>query len=389
MRLKVLHVLPSLDPMMGGVCQAVRNIIKYTSNSFFINEVLCLDDPSASYLENSQFKIHAIGTGKTAWNYNSYMKHWLSSYLSDYDRIIVHGLWQYLSHSVYRAWRRFGSKETKLYVMPHGMLDPYFQKAKGRKIKALRNEIFWKFIEGPLINNSSGVLFTCETEKILAAMSFNPYTPSEEIIVGLGVEVPPKFEPYMSEDFFEKCKAARGTKYLLFLSRIHAKKGVDLLINSYLKLTEIMPELPILVVAGPGLETDFGKQMIALARGNKNIIFTGMLEGSSKWGAFYNCDAFILPSHQENFGIAIVEAMACGKPVLISDQVNIFREIKSCFAGLICKDNQEGVFVMIKEWLNLSELSKRELGDNAISCYNKIYSEKEVSKKFIDILSTH
>jgi hypothetical protein len=77
-----------------------------------------------------------------------------------------------------------------------------------------------------------------------------------------------------------------------------------------------------------------------------------MLSGAAKWGALYGCEAFVLPSHQENFGIAVVEALACGKPVLISDQVNIWREIVEDGAGLVEGDTEEGVEKLLRNFLS-------------------------------------
>jgi glycosyltransferase involved in cell wall biosynthesis len=113
---------------------------------------------------------------------------------------------------------------------------------------------------------------------------------------------------------------------LLYLGRIHPKKGVDDLLKAFRRTRKEMPNVPDLVIAGPGLESKFGKAMWKLA-GNDPVYFPGMLEGPAKWGAFQGCEAFVLPSHQENFGIAVVEAMACKRAVLITNKVNIHREV--------------------------------------------------------------
>ena len=104
------------------------------------------------------------------------------------------------------------------------------------------------------------------------------------------------------------------------------------------------------------------------------ISFVGMLSGDRKWGALYGCEAFVLPSHQENFGIAVVEALACGKPVLISNQVNIWKEVDKEGAGLISADEEAGVEGLIKNWLSLNELAKLEMRKKAILCYEKNFT---------------
>jgi glycosyltransferase involved in cell wall biosynthesis len=78
-----------------------------------------------------------------------------------------------------------------------------------------------------------------------------------------------------------------------------------------------------------------------------------MLQGDMKWGAFYASEAFVLPSHQENFGIAVAEALGCGLPVLISDKVNIWREVEDDAAGLTGPDTREGTEATLRRWLAL------------------------------------
>jgi glycosyltransferase involved in cell wall biosynthesis len=386
----ILHVLPTLDPKAGGLSQAVRNMIYYSSTPELQHEVLCLDPADASYLYEDTFKIHALGRGKTAWNYHANIGFWLNRNIQRYSNILVHGLWQYQSFAVYKAWKKINSLKINLLVMPHGMLDPYFQKAEGRKLKAIRNLFFWRFTERQLVNSADGLLFTCETEKILARENFKPYHPKKEHIVGLGIQKPPSFKMEMGMQFFKLCPGATGTPYFLFLGRIHQKKGVDLLINAYQELQKLNKNLPVLVIAGPGLDTPYGKELQQMAEGSSSIVFCGMLEGLAKWGAFYNCEAFVLPSHQENFGIAVVEALACGKPVLISNQVNIYREIEDSGAGIIGYDHLEGVVELLQQWLNLNAEEKQAMGFNASRCYEKYYSESSAGKVLCQTLkNTH
>lgn len=267
--------------------------------------------------------------------------------------------------------------------MPHGMLDPYFQKAKSRRLKAFRNWIFWKLIEHKVINGVDGVMFTCEQELLLARETFRPYKPKAEINIGYGIQLPPKFDDKYKSSFLRKCPGLTGKSYLLYLSRIHSKKGVDILIKAYLRIKAENGFIPDLVIAGPGLNTTFGKSLQELAK-NQTIHFPGMLEGDAKWGAFYGCEAFILPSHQENFGIAVVEAMACGKPVLVSNQVNIWREIKKAQAGLVYGDTKEGVYSMLNYWIKESEDKKNEMGNNALDVFKQNYAVEKAAIKMID-----
>ncbi len=145
---------------------------------------------------------------------------------------IVHGLWLYHGFAARKALKKIRNnsialnilKSPKLFVMPHGMLDPYFQKPAGRQLKAFRNWIYWKLIEEKLINSTEALLFTCNEERGLASKSFLPYTPKRQIVVGLGVEKPPPYDATMRSSFLVKCPEIINEPYLLFLSRIHEKK---------------------------------------------------------------------------------------------------------------------------------------------------------------------
>jgi glycosyltransferase involved in cell wall biosynthesis len=109
-----------------------------------------------------------------------------------------------------------------------------------------------------------------------------------------------------------------------------------------------------------------------------------MLQGDAKWGALYGCDAFVLPSHQENFGIAVVEALACDRPVLISNQVNIWREIESARGGLIADDTPEGCVKLLSQWLQMSAEQKSELHPR--DCYRKHFEVRGATETFANAL---
>lgn len=382
-RINILHVVPTLNPASGGVSQAVRNMIRYVNEVHIGHEVLCLDGPNADYLHSLHFKVHALGNGKTAWNYHAQLIPWLREHLNDYHCVISHGLWQYQSYALRNVLKNH--PHIQLYLMPHGMLDPYFQRAGHRRLKAIRNYFIWHLVEQRLVSMTDAVLFTCEQERVLAREPFSRYQPSDEYVIGLGVGLPPKLSTLKAGKI--KSFIPEITKgYLLFLGRIDFKKGVDLLIHAYLKLKKEGLKLPQLVIAGPGLEGDFGKSVVKLASADQDILFPGMLTGDRKWMILYGCEAFILPSHQENFGIAVAEALACGKPVLISDQVNIWREIEMANAGLVAPDNLTGTEHLLTGWVNTTTTEKTQYSLNAKACYRQHYAENIAREIFLDFL---
>jgi glycosyltransferase involved in cell wall biosynthesis len=394
----ILHVIASMDPEKGGVSKAVRLIITGLEKHGIHSEVVTLDPPDNDFCSDDSFTVFTLGPQKTSWQYSKKLIPWLVDNFQNYDAVILHGLWLYNSYAlgkVFSAAKKkplsYGKGENKFpkfFVMPHGMLDPYFQKAARRKFKAIRNLAYWKLIERKTVNISDGLLFTCEQEKLLARHSFRPYSPKLEIIVGLGVEELPPYTSAMQLAFSEKLELPLKTPYLLFLGRINEKKGVDILIEAYTDICEGITSIPALVIAGPELESPFGRKIKKIVLGNdtlKNkIYFTGMLSGDAKWGAFYGSDAFILPSHQENFGIAVVEALACGKPVLISNQVNIWREIQESGGGIIGNDTKECIIKILQDWHILSDIEKTKMNLNARRTFENHFSGDVFAKKILE-----
>jgi glycosyltransferase involved in cell wall biosynthesis len=397
--MKLLSVIGSMNPISGGPCQGIRNNIPFWIEGGIEPTVVSLDNPSELFVKNDG--IIGLGSSNNKWSYTKELKPWLEEHLLEYDVVLVHGLWLYNSYAVYKAIKKLktgsfkkGNKVPKYFIMPHGMLDPYFQKTKERKWKSIRNSIYWNIIEKKAISEADGLLFTCEEEMQLASSTFKNYQPKTTFNVGYGINEPPNYKVQFKTEFENICSDIVNKRYFLFLSRIHSKKGVDILLYAYLKFVNEHIEnnliFPKLVIAGPGMDTDYGKSILNIVNSDQilknNVFFPGMIQGDAKWGALYGCEAFILPSHQENFGIAVVEAMACSKPVLISNKVNIWREIENENAGIIEDDTLDGLNQIFNKWAMLSSSEIVNIGKNGFKAYQKNFSAKASSKKFVEVL---
>ena len=111
-----------------------------------------------------------------------------------------------------------------------------------------------------------------------------------------------------------------------------------------------------------------------------------MLSGNAKWGGFYGCKGFILPSHQENFVISVVEALACGRPVLISDKINIWHEIVESGAGLVENDTPEGTKKLLESFIQLSVNEIKTMSEKARNCFMNNFSISNTAKRFCHLL---
>jgi glycosyltransferase involved in cell wall biosynthesis len=379
--MKYLHVIASMDPRTGGPCQGVRNLAASALKRGNTLEVVCLDDPASNYLTCESLVVHALGKRRGAWGYHPALRPWLEANLPRFDAAILNGLWLYPGYALSQLALR--SNMPPYFVFPHGMLDPWFQQSPERRWKAMRNWCYWKLIEQHVVRRAAALLFTCAEEMRLARGTFRPYQPRRQVNVGYGVSEPPEFNERMVDAFAQDCPGLNGRPYFIFLGRIDPKKGVDLLIQAYAtvygngKVPASRSSVgghavtPALVIAGPGLETEYGRQLQQLAaklcpptpnsQTRPAVFWPGMLIGDAKWGALYRANAFVLPSHQENFGIAVVEALACMTPVLISNQINIWREIETDRAGLVADDTLAGMRQLFQRWENLSREEKKAM----------------------------
>jgi glycosyltransferase involved in cell wall biosynthesis len=380
-----------MDPRGGGVCQTIRYYAMPFLEQGHDVEVVCLDDPKSEYLASDTLRIHALGRGRGAWNFHPALLPWFKANLTKYDAVVMNGLWQYQCYALWKATRR--NQMPPYYIFPHGMLDPWFQKLTVRPIKSVRNWLAWKIFQHRVIRRANALLFTCEEERRLARLPFQPYWPQREAVVGLGLPQPPAYQPAMRNAFLEKCPGLEEQPYLLFLGRIHEKKGVDALIKAYAALHQspVRSAVPKLVIAGPGRETEYGRKMLRWAEElcpAGSVYWPGMLSGDAKWGALYGCEASVLPSHQENFGISVVETLACGRPVLISDQVNIWREIEGAGAALVKPDTVAGTTDLLADWINLPAATKAAMADQARPCYQNFFSIESAAGKLMAAINS-
>lgn len=378
--MKILHVIPSLDPGDGGPVEAVRQLSMVSCDAGHLSEVACLDPLGAPWLEDLSLKVHTLGPGLSGYRYAKGFVTWLRAHASAYDHVVVHGLWQYTGFGTWLALRGTG---TPYSVYTHGMLDPWFKRTY--PLKHLKKWIYWPWAEYRVLRDAQAVLFTCEEERIQARGSFWLYH-CNEVVVNFGTTTPPGDPRAQKQAFLARFPELRGKRLLLYLGRIHPKKGCDLLIEAFASVTRD-PALH-LVMAGPdqvGWQAQLERQTRQLGI-EPSITWTGRLSGEVKWGALRAAEAFVLPSHQENFAIAVVEAMACGVPVLISNKVNIWREILADGAGLVADDSLEGTVQLLSQWLTTTQARKHTIQQNTRHSFAKRFEIHQAARSLLSNL---
>jgi glycosyltransferase involved in cell wall biosynthesis len=380
--MKVLHAIQSADPVGGGPIEVILQLAA-AGDGHSNHCVVSLDAPDAAFLRDFPAPIHALGPAGLL-GYSPRLIPWLRQHAHEYRAVVVHGLWRYISVGSWRALRDMG---VPYFVFPHGMLDPWFKQRY--PVKHMKKSFFWPWTEYRLLRDARAVVFTCEDEMQRANRSFAPYQCNPEIVV-LGIHRPPTDADRQREAFFTAFPELRGKRMLLFLSRIHPKKGCDQLIQAFSRI--VSRDLNVqLVIAGPdqtGWVAKLKSDATVAGVGNR-VTWTGMINGDVKWGAYRAAEAFVLPTHHENFGIVVAEALACGLPVLISDQVQIWREIDASRAGYVEPDDLPGTQRLLERWLSTPEGEWAEIGRRAVECYEQKFQVGGYATRFMELVDAY
>jgi len=385
--LKILRVISSVNPAAGGPINGLINSTRELIKKGHCVEVLSLDDPLSPWVNDFDFPVISFKSSLGVYSYSQDFYKWLKENVSQYDVVIVHGLWQFHSYAAAKACKL---NSVPFVTFTHGMLDPWFN--EGNRLKTIKKKVYWSIFERHVINNSSAVLFTSEEEKTLARQSFSPYNPIERV-VAYGSPLPIVEFNVVKKNFLDRFEALKNKRFAVFLSRIHEKKGIDLLIAALGKLKNL-PDDFMLAIAGPdsnGLKAKLTKQIETLGL-TERVVWLGMLKGDIKWGAYHAADVFVLPSHQENFGIVVAEALSTATPVLITNKVNIWREIDAVGAGFVENDDVDGIKTLLERWLSLTDADKQAMSKNAALCYENNFSiesaVQDLEKVLLEVVET-
>jgi glycosyltransferase involved in cell wall biosynthesis len=379
--MKLLRVIATLDPTHGGPAAGLRAITPELARLGHRTTFVSLDSPVHANRFAVNAPVHALGPARGGYAYSARLEPWLREHHTEYDAVFVHGLWQHHGRAVHAALR---GTQTPYFVFPHGMLDPWFRRAY--PIKHVKKWFYWQLCEQHVLREAAAVLFTCDEERRLARLSFVPYECTERV-VSYGTAAPETDADGQRASWREFLPQLADRPFWLFLGRIHPKKGVDVLLHAYGQHVAAFPgRPPALVLAGPCPDSAYRdglERIIQQLPEGGQVVWAGMLEGSRKWGALRSAEVFVLPSHQENFGIAVVEALAVGTPVLISRKVNIWEEIESEGAGFADADDPAGTLRLLNRWRATPLANRDEMSRAATKLFNNRYVISRVAQSLI------
>jgi len=379
--MKILHVIASCDPKTGGPVEGIKQFNKIYKKLNIKANIVTNDDPNENFLKKKDLP-KVIATGpipniyKLLNNFNPKLYYWLNQNIKNYDYVIIDGIWQFHNYAVYKNAMKFN---IPYFVFPHGMLDPWFN--ENYFFKKIKKIIYWHFIQHRILTNAKKVLFTTKLESDLAKKSFKPYKINQTVL-GYGIQGNP-FLKSRENLFFKKYKILKDKKILLYLGRITEKKGLDLLISAFSQVRE--PEMHLVIVGNN--DNQYAKKMNYLINNlkiTKFVTWTGPLYNKLKWDAYKTASLFCLSSHQENFGISIIEALSSGTPVLITNKINIYKILQKYSCGFINNDDLDGTIKSLNEW---KKNKRKNLYKKSIHCFNQNFKIENVVKKLINILN--
>lgn len=335
--MNILHVIPYMHPSAGGPPVVVENIVRELNRLGHRSRIIstsayCRND-EAQLLDrlNELAPTIFLTRADVLPVFNRSGRSNIGVHVREADIVHVHTLWTPLNIAARHACLRM---DRPYVLMPHGMLDPY-----SLSIGRLKKLVYLRAFEGRNIAAAQRMVYTTPEEEQLASLAGLSLPKGE--LVPLGADASCVSKQTLRSQFFAQFPHATGRRVLLFLGRLHHKKGLDRILNSLPSLRLAIPDV-LLVIAGDG-EADYERQLRQLVGAmnlDDHVLFAGRLDGQSKWASFAASELFLLPSRQENFAITVAEAMQMGVPVIITDKVNTWPYVKEAGAGRVLSEEQ-------------------------------------------------
>jgi len=379
--MKILHLI-GFYPEIGGPFSVVKELLMKLSQKGINIKVLSpipknYDKKKLNFVKDLPFEVEYVEEQLPRFimpsfslKFNKRIKE-LSKY---FDLIHLAGIFDFYSIPVV-------SMDLKFIYSSHGtfMKEAY----KMMKLKKMKKDFYMNIIGKKILKKANRIHLLTQEERE-HFLEFYPEFENKIRVVPNGLDLS-QYEVSLSKsDLINKYPNLKDKKIILFLSRINWIKGLDILIPAFAKLYEENKNYHLLIVGkddGDGYENKV-RQWVDDYKLSYAVTFTGLLTGKDKLMAFYGSDIFVLPSYSENFGVAVVEAMACGIPIVVSDKVGISREIKQYNAGTIVKTDIDDVYNGIKNVFQNLDKAK-EMALNGKKMVHNLYDINKVADKMI------
>jgi glycosyltransferase involved in cell wall biosynthesis len=382
--MKVLHVIPSLAPSDGGPSFAMPLIARGLQRAGVeIDVVTTAGDEEAALINGDLTQpVKREGVGyfyfrrqTEFYKVSRPMTRWLARHIRDYDLVHIHALFSY---AAYTASNLAIKNRVPYVVRPLGVLNRWGMENRRRLLKQLS----FRLIEQRILSNAAVIHYTSRQEKLEAEQSG---VTTAAVVIPLGIDTSAVQNGAASAQFYKRLRIAEGREMILFLSRLDPKKGLDILLRAFAEVHSQRPA-SLLVVAGDG-EGEFVAELKELAAElgiAEHVVWTGFLDGADKLSALAAASVFALPSYSENFGLALVEAMASGVACVVSDQVGIAHDVEEMEAGAVVPCEAAPLASALLRLLAEPELRQR-FGENAQRLANERFSQQAMTSSLIKL----
>jgi len=342
--MKILHVLESFAPRYGGpvsVAMALtcaqaelgHEVTVCTTNLNYPQGIL--RPPSRAAICDNRVQVLYFPAQFRPLTFSAQLRSFIKNNITTFDILHIHGLYRFPpTYTAYQARKQ----KIPYIVMPHGALDPYLYTKSSRSVWLKR--FYERWFDLPNLHGAGAIHYTAEDERQRAAF-LGLRAPSFVIPNGIDWN---RYAQLPARGAFRTALGLGDAPLVLFLGRLHPKKGLDLLIPAFETIWRRVAGTQLAIV-GPEND-DYGQQVRAWVAEHgltEAVHFVGHLDGADVIQAYVDADVFVLPSYTENFGMTVVEAMACALPVVISDQVNIYAEVVQSGAGLVTRCDADEV----------------------------------------------
>ncbi|MGQ4649231.1 hormogonium polysaccharide biosynthesis glycosyltransferase HpsP [Lyngbya aestuarii] len=383
--LRILQIIPSISLVYGGPSQMVQGLSSALASQGIEVTILTtdsngdagqppLDVPLNQPVEQNGYQVRYFHCSPfRRYKFSLGLLAWLWQYAPEFDLAHIHALFSPVSTAAATVARWRG---LPYLLRPLGTLDPA-DLLKKRQLK----QIYGRLLERPNLAGAAGIHFTSVQE---AKISERFGIKTNDLIIPLGVEQPEITPQGWAR---KELGISHDQPLVLFLSRIDPKKGLNLLIPALERLLAEKITFHLALAGANPQDPDYQKQIeeqLKVSPLSPRTTITGFVNGDLKAALLRDADLFVLPSYYENFGISVAEAMVAGTPVVISDQVHIWKEVKAAEAGWVSPCEVDALSEVLKEALQ-DEGERLRRGANAAAYALSNYSWSAIAQNMIRV----
>lgn len=376
--MKVLHVLPSLSPRWGGPVAVIRGLSRALVDRGVDVTVVATNGRrvglEATPLPGARVHLFRSDGPLSTWTgFSPELARFLGANAHEFDVYHIHELWHFPGYAASKAAL---SARKPYIVRTCGELDPW-----AIRQKRLKKLLYWRLVQHRILRRASVIQAVTEQEATdIARLGL-----SSVRVIPHGVDTDEFALLPPSQEFKRLYPDLRDKRVLLFLGRIHPKKGVHILVEAFAMIAGRFSQVA-LVIAGPG-DAKYVEQLRERVRKSglaERVVFPGMLVGRNKLAALSAADLFVLPSYSDVRGVATLEALAAGVPVVISSQCQ-FPEVEKVGAGRTTATDPGALATTLADMLTLPRMQLKAMGERGRLLAKERFDWSAIARQVIDL----